>query len=114
MSHFFCLHWVLKQEQVYSNIAKTLDEHGHDYLLVSGQKQIQSNKKSYITIIRELIHTEPYSRYFSEFRIERANLNKENLSLYIKNTGLNVVDMVEINEAYVYENKKELSCFFQV
>lgn len=110
----FCIHWVLNQEQVYANIAKSLADDGRGYLLISSQRNVViPNKKSYIAIIQELITTAPFSDYFASFNIQRANLNKDNFPTYINNAGLKLVELVEINEAYVYQDKIELSKFFQ-
>lgn len=109
---FFCLHWVLKQEEAYQNIAKLLKEDGRGYLLVGEKKVSPVKRLSYIDIIRSLITKETYRHYFSDFCIELCSLAKENFPRYIENAGLKVNELIEIHQPFIYDNKAELSRFF--
>lgn len=108
-----CLHWVYEQNKALKNIYHTLQDYGLGYLFISAISTKPSTKSGYIQIIKNLIKEEPYVNYFSDFNITRANLTKENYPDIIKESGLQLKQLTEINENFIFHDKKELSQFFQ-
>jgi SAM-dependent methyltransferase len=108
-----CLHWVIEQDKALKNIRDALKDSGLGYLFISAKSSIPSKNPGYIEIIHQLIKEDRYASYFSGFSITRANLTKENYPSMIEKAGLQLNELIEIKEPFVFEDRKELSRFFQ-
>lgn len=110
VTSFFCLQWLTDQKAAYHNISELLSTGGYGYLLISPKKK--TNTTNYVSVIQELLKGDEYSKYFSDFCIERFDLTRENIESNIKKSGLVLDKIIEINEPFFFVNRKELSNFF--
>lgn len=116
MISFFCFHWVVKQKAALTNVMKTLKEGAHGYIFFPGRAHFPSNpstKKSYIDLAKDIIANDSdFAGVFSEFTIERIKLCADNFKDFVKESGLNLTEILAINEKFIFEDLNELSRFY--
>lgn len=114
---FFCFHWIVRQGEALRNVNSALQENGHGYIFFPGQAhfpQAATTKKSYIDIAKYLLENDAeFNEIFADFNIERIKLSGDNYPTFVKEAGLELEELIPINEIFIFEDIAELSRFYQ-
>ncbi|WP_131782456.1 class I SAM-dependent methyltransferase [Legionella gresilensis] len=118
MISFFCFHWIVKQREALKNVNRALQAGGHGYIFFPGRahfpQTVTSTKRSYIDIAKDLLINDPkFKNIFTDFNIERIKLSGDNYPTFIKEAGLELEELIPINETFIFQDLAELSRFYQ-
>lgn len=115
---FFCFHWIVEQTNALKNVANALEENACGYIFVPGSahfpKTVNPNKKSYVDLAKNLIENDlEFQAVFKSFNIERIKLSGDNYPEFIKAAGLELSEIIPINEEYFFSDFDDFSRFYQ-
>ncbi|MGQ3890183.1 class I SAM-dependent methyltransferase [Legionella sp. CNM-1927-20] len=118
MISFFCFHWIVKQREALKNVNRALQAGGHGYIFFPGRAHFPQaatpTKRSYIDIAKDLLINDPeFKNIFNDFNIERIKLSGDNYPTFVKEAGLELEELIPVNETFIFQDIAELSRFYQ-